>query len=51
MSLPGFLILLAVIMGIGTTIAVVWIFIRLFIWIIKTAIKEALEEYEEEKES
>ena len=30
---------------------VAWLLVRLIIWIIKTAVKEALREYDKEKES
>jgi hypothetical protein len=43
MSSPAFLFVLAFFAGI------IWISIRITIWIIKTAIKEALREYDEEK--
>lgn len=40
----------AIVLVIVLFAAILWGFVKLFIWIIKTAIKEALREYEAEKE-
>ena len=44
MTFPAFLLMLFL------AAAMIWAGIRITIWIIKTAIKEALREYEAEKE-
>ena len=39
----------AIVLGILVFCLLVWAFVRLMIWIIKTAVKEALREYDAEK--